>query len=299
MGLALGIDAAWTARGSSGVALLECTNHRCRLIAYAPSYAEFINFSNADSVDWRKPAGGRPDVSQLLKAAKSLGGAPVDVVAIDMPMSRIEISARRPADDAVSCVFGKYGASTHSPTPERPGEFGAWLTQQFLDEGFSLRTDQSQPRQASLIEVYPSAALIRLMEIKKRLPYKVSRSGRYWKKTSVAERIKRLRTVWGPLIGFLGDEIAGLEETVPSDVQRLNAMKPHEDVIDAVISAYVGVLFVNGMTEPHGDADSAIWVPKIGGMTLRAEQTERLSTLARDLSAWELADAARRAACNQ
>jgi len=290
MGLALGIDAAWTARGSSGVALLEYTHHRCRLIAYAPSYAGFIKFSNADSVEWRNPAGGRPDVSQLLKAAKSLGGGPVDVVALDMPMSRIDISARRPADDAISRVFGKYWASTYSPTPERPGEFGAWLTQQFLEARFSLRTDQSQPRQASLIEVYPSAALIRLMEIKKRLPYKVSKTSRYWKNTGVAERIKRLQTVWGPLIGFLGDAIAGLEEIVPSDVQRLNAMKPHEDVIDAVISAYVGVLFVNGMTEPHGDGDSAIWVPKIGGMTLRAEQKESLAALSRDLSAWELAD---------
>jgi predicted RNase H-like nuclease len=145
MTLVLGIDAAWTETGSSGVALLECTKDERRVIACAPSYASFVAYSEKIPIDWRKPAGGSLNVFDLLKAAARLGRAPIDVVAIDMPIARMNISGRRVADQAISTEFGSAWASTHSPTLQRPGAYGHRLTENFIAAGFSLATAQEHP----------------------------------------------------------------------------------------------------------------------------------------------------------
>ncbi len=264
MALVLGIDAAWTETGSSGVALLECTNDECRVVVCAPSYASFVAYSDEIPIDWCRPVGGSLDVFDLLKAATRIGRAPIDVVAIDMPMARTNILGRRTADQTIATEFGSAWASPHSPTVERPGAYGHRLTKNFIAAGFSLATKQGPTAARPLIEVYPLAALVRLMDASRRPPYKASKSRKYWPGTTPAERIDKLLEVWSTIVKCLESEIPELHFKVPDrrDVDWLSALKPYEDALDGVISAYVGALFLQGAAEAFGDDEAAIWVPK-------------------------------------
>lgn len=100
MTVILGIDAAWTERGSTGVALLASNGDRWRCVAVAPSYQSFIAQSEGVPLDWSEPAfhGSAPRAADLLGAALRLAGAEVDVVAVDMPLSTMPITGRRAAE---------------------------------------------------------------------------------------------------------------------------------------------------------------------------------------------------------
>ena len=50
------------------------------------------------------------------EAAHALAVAPVDLVAIDMPIANLPITGRRVADRLVSAQFGGRGCSTHTPS---------------------------------------------------------------------------------------------------------------------------------------------------------------------------------------
>jgi hypothetical protein len=67
MASVLSIDAAWTAAGSSGVALLRCAKGKRDIVGVAPSYAGFIGLAEGTTVDWDQPIGGAPDVRIVLK----------------------------------------------------------------------------------------------------------------------------------------------------------------------------------------------------------------------------------------
>src|SRR5258708_1209916 len=107
MPLVLGIDAAWTETGSSGVALLQIANGKCGVLEVASSYAGFLT----TDIEGRKMPGTRPDAEALLRRAENIAGAMVDIVAIDMPMARTKFTGRRVADDAISGAFGGAWAS--------------------------------------------------------------------------------------------------------------------------------------------------------------------------------------------
>lgn len=265
MPLILGIDAAWTHMGSSGVALLDCTNGG-RVVACAPSYASFINLSNGTPVDWASSPSSGLDAYAVLGAAVKLGRGPVDVVAVDMPMATTTILGRRLADQEISRKFGSAWAGTHSPNANRPGVYGHSVTQKFIEAGYPLATNQDRIQARSLIEVYPLAALVRLMNVPKRPLYKVSKSSREWPKLSREERILKLLETWHKILECLNHGIGDLNFPMPEGSKTLSALKPYEDALDAIISAYVGALFLKGLAEAHGDSEGAIWVPKNGAV---------------------------------
>ncbi len=69
----LGIDAAWTEKEPSGVALLEGSPEGWRCVAVAPSYDSFLSFAEGTPVDWTaKSRGSIPDVGRLLSGAERL-----------------------------------------------------------------------------------------------------------------------------------------------------------------------------------------------------------------------------------
>lgn len=266
MALILGIDAAWTKTGSSGVALLKSVGSRRELLAVAPSYAGFVGLANGVEVDWVRPLAGEPVVADLLRAATTLGESSIDVVAIDIPLAHTAVTGRRHADQEVSKCFGAAGASVHSPSAERPGEIGKRVMEAFVAAGFRLITQQQQsPAPRSLIEVFPLAALVRLMELKVRPAYKVARMRRYWRELSRAERIDRLLQSWRGILEALGTQLSNLSIPVPerSLIRSAASLKPYEDAIDAVISAWVGARFLEGRAQRFGDAEAAIWIPTV------------------------------------
>lgn len=114
-----------------------------------------------------------------------------------------------------------------------------------------------------LLEVYPHPALLVLLQRQYRIPYKVGKSHNYWPNLTINERISALlqefRTINKALTGILGPTGIILPES--DNVHTLAALKPYEDALDALISAWVGVCYTEGAVVPFGDTTSAIWCP--------------------------------------
>jgi predicted RNase H-like nuclease len=63
----------------------------------------------------------------------------------------------------------------------------------FQAAGYQLVTTDTQPRpDHSVLEVYPHPALLSLLNLSERLPYKMSKSRKYWPDLSRHERYARL-----------------------------------------------------------------------------------------------------------
>jgi predicted RNase H-like nuclease len=261
----LGIDAAWTDRQPSGVALIRGEGSSWEALAVAPSYQAFVALSQGLPVDWLAPRfdGHWPRLAELVKAAGELAGADVGVVAVDMPLATVPFTSRREADSAISRAFGARGCSTHSPTAARPGRLGANLRAQLSAAGFPLATAGSEYAGPRTIEVYPHPALLALLGRDYRVPYKVSRSGRYWKGASVPARITKLLAEFEAIRKALQVALGPLplELPRPEDVRSLSELKRYEDALDALVCAWVGLRFRLGAARAYGDATASVWVP--------------------------------------
>ena len=145
--------------------------------------------------------GCEPDVKALLDSAHKLAGAPVDVVAIDMPVATMPIAGRRKADNCVSAAFGGRGCSTHSPSAIRPGPLGECLSREFKRAGYSVaHAAEAAGMPMRLVEVYPHPALLTLLNCQFRVPYKVGKSKNYWPAYNIKERISALLNEFQVLI---------------------------------------------------------------------------------------------------
>jgi predicted RNase H-like nuclease len=196
----------------------------------------------------------------LFEAARTICGRAVDLVAIDMPLSREPITGRRLCDDIVSRVYGARGAAVHSPSAMRPGGISGELRAGFDALGLGLCT---APPAHGLIEVYPHAALIEFLNEPRRLEYKAGKINRYWPKMTVAERYEKLRAVWARVVEEMERHIAGTAEALPLPALDVRGwrLKAYEDGLDAVVCAAVAIACLDGKAKAYGDGDGAIWVP--------------------------------------
>ena len=265
--LVLGIDAAWTAHNPSGVALLQRAAEGWQCLALAPSYEAFLALAAGQPWDQnRKAQGSEPDPAALLEACKQLAGQPVDCVSVDMPLATTSITSRRAADTAIASRFGPKGCAVHSPSAERPGAIADQLRERFAELGVALHTTTPARQGPALIECYPHVALLALLNRNYRVPYKVSRSAQYWKaeRPPVAERVKRLLAEFTAIHQALSQRISAIPLTLPQphEVTTLSSLKPVEDMLDALICAWIGIEHLEGRTVGLGDATAAIWVPQ-------------------------------------
>ena len=258
----VGVDAAWTPSGSSGFAVAELDGNNARLILAAPSYAAFGVGAEKQEVNWLKPKRIPLDVDAVLEMISDVSGQRPDLVAVDMPLSRQPISGRRTADNCISRAFGAAWAGTLSPSKERPGAYGRRLQTKLEEQGYVLQTKRCEARRKELIEVYPHTALIRLLNEPRRLTYKVAKRRKYWPELSVEQRTHHLEEVWTRIADGLNDVLPGSGQWISDARAHCTSMKAVEDVIDAIVSAWVGICFLRGAIEPpYGDDDAAIWVP--------------------------------------
>ena len=263
----LGIDAAWTAHQPSGIALVRRCKTSWSCLAVAPSYDIFLAVAAGQTWDpEQKATGSRPDPAALLQASKQLAGAEVSCVSVDMPLATKPITSRRAADTAISSRFGPRGCAVHSPSAERPGAIADQLRADFAALGYPLHTSGSDQVDPALIECYPHVALLALLHRNYRVPYKVSRSGQYWKaeQPPIAERIRRLLAEFTAIHQALSQRISAIPLTLPQphEVTTLSSLKPVEDMLDALICAWIGIEHLEGRTVGLGDATAAIWVPQ-------------------------------------
>jgi len=261
----LGIDAAWTDHQPSGVALVQQQGQCWRCLAVAPSYASFLAHAEGFPVDWgARHRDSKPDVRKLLNASARMAGRPVDLIAIDMPLSTEPIGGRRSADQQVSSEFGSRGCSVHSPTTTRPGALSDELRSDLEQLGYPLQTTCTHRSSAGgVLEVYPHVALLGLVGCDYRLPYKISRSRRYWPGLPVRQRIEKLLGNFRRIHGALERQIEAIDLPLPEPaaVATLSAIKPLEDGLDALVCAWVAMEHLQGRTRALGNSSAAIWCP--------------------------------------
>ena len=264
----LGIDAAWTVKNPTGLALLRPEGVRPRLLRIARSYDEALAIAEGESPDWLAPVKVGPDA--LPEVLRSWG--PVALAAVDMPLAHSPITARRAADTAVSKAYGGRKAAVHSPSVERPGAVGVQLHRALEQAGLSLLTtsDSAQATDGRwFFETYPHAAIIELMQLSRRLPYKVGKRGNFWPYAPAETRWRWAAVQLDVLRAGLDQVIEGVATAVPSAQELLVAtekrrgpvLKGVEDALDAVVCAWVAHELQAGRTRAFGDADGAILLP--------------------------------------
>lgn len=255
----LGIDAAWTEQQPSGVALVSDDGSGWRLIEVAASYEGLLREAGSQPI--ARHRGSVPDAAALLAVAEARAGCPVDLVAIDMPLSLQPIITRRPSDNMISTVYGARHASTHTPSATRPGKISDALRAGFAALGYPLATSAVEGR--AIVEVYPHPALIELAAAERRLPYKASKVAKYWPGEPPTVRRQKLIEIWGQIITLLESRVQGVLAALPLPAPdaRGYEMKAFEDMLDAVICAWVGAAILDGRARAYGDDISAIWVP--------------------------------------
>lgn len=262
----LGIDAAWTAKEPSGIALISQSISGWSCDAIAPSYDQFITLADGLLVDWQnKAVGSVPDMDQLIQAAKKLASTEViDVIAVDMPLSLQKITSRREADRKISKTYGGRGCSVHSPSELRPGPLSDDFRSKCLNLGYSLSTaETSAGINPALIEVYPHTAILELMNLDYRFRYKLSRRNKLWPDASAHERKENLILAFNKILKELDNIISGIKLDVPEveHVDTFAMLKSYEDAIDALVCAWVGATYLEENCTPYGDEHAAIWVP--------------------------------------
>ncbi|WP_246798458.1 DUF429 domain-containing protein [Rhizobium leguminosarum] len=257
----IGIDAAWTLTQPSGIALAVLTDEGWQLRAAAASYQRFLALADEHAIGEPRPLGRMPDMRALLQAGRKLAASPIDVIAIDMPLSKSPILGRRQSDDAVSRAYGGRKSSTHSPSEQRPGIISATLRTQAEREGYALATASISP--PALIEVYPHPALIELARSTERLPYKAQKIRKYWPSINTKQRKEKLLTQWLDIVDLLKTEISGVKQMLPPIEIKAGAveLKAFEDMLDAIVCCWVAICALDGRAIPYGDETSAIWIP--------------------------------------
>ena len=115
----------------------------------------------------------------------------------------------------------------------------------------------------STIEVYPHPALITLLKADYRLPYKVSKSNKYWPHTDATERAHNLLAKFTLIRQALGAEFLFVDGCLPLFTYSgtLTSLKRYEDALDALVSAWVGVKYLWSSAIPYGDEEASIWIP--------------------------------------
>jgi predicted RNase H-like nuclease len=261
----LGIDAAWTTTEPSGVALVTGEPGRWSCRGLAPSYRQFCDLAAGGETDWtRRPPAGGIDIDALLSAATALAGASPDVVAVDMPLAFDPIIARRASDTAISRLFGAAGAAVHSPSAARPGLIAEELRTGLQRRGYTLEVSLADPPcRFALIETYPHPIAMWLCDTCRRLPYKATKSSKYWPALALVDRRKKLVGVWQDIVVALARIIDGIALPSMAQVPAANAgaLKAFEDGLDGLICAVAGISYATGNAMPYGDDRSAIWLP--------------------------------------
>ena len=258
----LGIDAAWTATQPSGVALVSTTGDNWHLIFAGSSYRHLLDRADEGPISTSRPSGSVAEAAALLAAARKITGAPIDLVAVDMPLSLEPITARRASDNLVSAAYGARHCSTHTPSAIRPGKISDDLKSGFERSGYGLLT--REVCLPGLLEVYPHPALVELMRAEKRLPYKQAKTRNYWPMETPVSRRSKLFETWSAIVASLDLEIKGASEILrlPPFEAPSWQLKAFEDMLDAVICAWAGICVFEGTAVPFGDDTSAIWIPQ-------------------------------------
>jgi predicted RNase H-like nuclease len=151
-----------------------------------------------------------------------------------------------------------------APSTSRPGIIGSLLSRACDDAGYPIAgTDTPRGTQNRLLEVYPHPALLALLDVDYRFPYKVSKARKLWPKSDAEGRKSAVLDSFARILAALRERIDGIDIDLPelSRVGSLSGLKRYEDALDVLVCCWVGMEYLDGRAEAFGDEDAAIWVP--------------------------------------
>ena len=81
----------------------------------------------------------------------------------------------------------------------------------------------------------------------------------------------RLCEQWADIVALLETEISGVASVFKSLEPYASGieLKAYEDMLDAIVCAWVGMCGLEGRAKPFGDPHSAIWVPQLKQPSVR------------------------------
>jgi predicted RNase H-like nuclease len=252
----------------SGLALVKWrSGDRPKIVAVARSYEEFLALDETKRIDWNGPTrGSKPDYRLITEKAKALGKDQVRIISLDIPLSPQPITSRRRCDTEVSSRFGRMGAAVHSPSEKCPGPIADLIYSQLVGSGYELLLNDSRRSEEmrGFMEVYPHIAIIRMLDLDYRLPYKVQKRTSYWKNATSNVRLKNIIASLESIKSKLDQHIGGVADFLPAlDQSRspVTKIKGYEDVLDAIVCAWMGYKYLTGEANAYGDETGVIWGP--------------------------------------
>jgi predicted RNase H-like nuclease len=238
----IGIDLAWGGRAPSGIAVVDPSGE---LLATAAIHTD-------------------EEIDHVI--APWIGGP--CVIAFDAPLQVINATGRRPCESALTRAFAAQHAGTYPSNTGMP-HFADGGRAVRLARRYELAVDSRvapAPGQRRGLEVYPHSAAVAVFNLDKVLKYKARKGRTLATRRAALDRLVEL--------------IAGLAE--PSGLPRLHApdgfaslrqqvaaaptgaaLRRLEDPIDAILCAYVGLLFLAGRTCVIGDSETGAIVTPV------------------------------------
>lgn len=190
------------------------------------------------------------------------------IIAVDMPVSDLPVCGCREADRATTRAFSRFGCPVHSPNPERPGQWGWAAVKSLHEAGYRCLTRPEDGGQG-FAEVYPHTALLKLLRLRYRFPYKTGRSGIYWPADPLPLRKQKLLRAFLQMHRALEKEFGtAIPTTFPKMEDSLYIFKQTEDLLDALVCGWCAIQIQQGRFEPFGDSCAAIWNPPLKELDL-------------------------------
>jgi len=213
----LGVDLAWGARNRTGLAALDAKG---RLLGTA------LLRSDEEILAWLRPWTAGPCL-----------------VAIDGPLIVTNPTGRRPCEVQLNAVFRKYDAGAHPCNTSRP-ELATGSRGLSLSTTLGLDVDPHSTADRRALEVYPHPATVALFGLDRTIKYK-HKPGRDlgFLRSELLRLMMHLDSLADadpPLQLHGRGEWQELEEAV-AGASRKSALKRAEDVVDAVLCAYIAL----------------------------------------------------------
>ena len=229
----VGIDLAWSRNNHSGIVILD--GNRLVLNGIVKSDEEILR-----------------SINSVVK------NHPVQV-AIDAPLNVPNKTGSRLAEKELNKEFRKYEAGAH---PANRSWFmrssgcirGEEIVKKLRNQG--IVHDPALKNKRCCFEVYPHPAMIRLFDLEKTLKYKPRKNRSYDDRYQAFEQYQtHLKSL----------NLLGVDELLSTNVSSLRgrSLKDYEDVLDALLCAYIAKdLYVRG-SEMYGNfTEGYILVPR-------------------------------------
>jgi len=238
------VDLAWGTRGRTGLAAVHGAGVLCSATA---------DRTDAEILGWLEPR---------------VAGA--CLVAFDAPLIVTNPSGQRRCEAELTADFRRYDAGTHPSNTSRP-ELAHGGRALHLSQRLELDTDPRSPHDRRAIEVYPHPASVMLFGLDRTLKYK-HKPGRTHEMLRaellrLMDHIEALQAADPPLQVRAAPEWRAIRATVET-ATRKSALKQVEDVVDAVLCAYISLYATRrpGDTTVYGDAATGyIVTPSLPG----------------------------------